>query len=50
MKLPEVNEKINLPEGVTAKFENNILTIKGEKGENSKVFSHPKINIKLNGK
>ncbi len=50
MMLPEVNEKINLPEGVTAKFENNILTIKGEKGENSKVFSHPKINIKLNGK
>ena len=49
MMLPEVNEKINLPEGVTATFENNILTIKGEKGENSKVFSHPKINIKLNG-
>lgn len=49
MMLPEVNEKINLPEGVAAKFENNILTIKGEKGENSKVFSRPKINIKLNG-
>jgi large subunit ribosomal protein L6 len=49
MILPEVNEKISIPEGVTATFENNILTIKGEKGENSKKFSHPKINIKLNG-
>ncbi len=49
MNIPELNEKIKLPEGVTAKFENYILTIKGEKGENSRVFSHPKINIKLDG-
>lgn len=49
MNIPEVNEKIKLPEGVTAKFENNILTIKGEKGEDSRVFPYPKINIKLNG-
>ena len=49
MKIPEVNEKITLPEGVTAKFENDTLIILGEKGEISRVFSHPKISIKLNG-
>jgi large subunit ribosomal protein L6 len=49
MNIPEVKEKITLTEGVTAKFENNTLTIKGKKGENSKVFYHPKISIKLNG-
>lgn len=49
MNIPEVKEKIILTEGVTAKFENNTLTIKGEKGENSRVFYHPKISIKLNG-
>ncbi len=49
MNIAEVNEKITLPEGVTAKFENDTLTIKGEKGENSRVFFHPKISIQLNG-
>lgn len=49
MIIPEVKEKITIPENVIAKFEDNILTLKGEKGENSRVFSHPKINIKLNG-
>lgn len=49
MNIPEINEKIMLPDGVTATFENDTLTIKGEKGEVSRVFSHPKINIKLTG-
>lgn len=49
MNIPEVKEEIKLPEGVTATFENNILTIKGEKGEASRVFSHPKIIMKLTG-
>lgn len=47
--IKEVKEQINLPEGVTASFENDALTIKGEKGEIAKTFSHPKIAIKLNG-
>jgi len=47
--IKEVKEQINLPDGVTATLENNILTIKGEKGELSRTFSHPKINIKMNG-
>jgi len=49
MNIQEVKEQIKFPEGVTATFENNNLTIKGEKGEISRFFSHPKILIKLNG-
>ena len=49
MVISEIKEKIALPEGVTAKFENDIITLKGEKGEISRVFSHPKISIKING-
>jgi large subunit ribosomal protein L6 len=49
MNIPEVNEKIEIPEGVTATFENDNLSIKGEKGELTRTFSHPKIIVKLNG-
>jgi len=49
MNMPEVNEQIAIPDGVTANFENDSLMIKGEKGELTRVFSHPKINIKING-
>jgi large subunit ribosomal protein L6 len=48
MNIPEVKEEIKLPEGVTATLENDILTIKGEKGELSRIFLHPKINMSLN--
>ena len=47
--LAELNEKISIPDGVTATLENNIITIKGEKGELSRTFLHPKIKIKVNG-
>ena len=48
-RIQEVKEKIILPEGVTATLENEILVIKGEKGNLSRVFSHPKINLKITG-
>lgn len=47
VKIPELKDRIKIPEGVTAKVENNILTIKGEKGELARDFSHPKIEIKI---
>jgi len=50
VKITEIKEQITIPENVEVKMENKMLTIKGEKGELSKIFSHPKINIKLNGK
>ena len=49
MNIPEVKEQIAVPDGVTASFENNVLTIKGEKGELTRTFIHPKIEMKVNG-
>ena len=48
-KIQEIKEKIILPEGVNATLENEILVIKGEKGNLSRIFSHPKINLKITG-
>jgi large subunit ribosomal protein L6 len=47
--LAEVKEQINIPDGVTATLQDNVLTIKGEKGELNRTFTHPKIALKLNG-
>ena len=47
VKIPELKDRIKIPEGVTAKVENSVLTIKGEKGELTRDFSHPKIKIKI---
>jgi large subunit ribosomal protein L6 len=49
MKSSEINEKITIPDGVTASVENDVLIIKGEKGEIKRTFSHPKIILKVNG-
>lgn len=38
---------ISIPDAVTASFEDNILHIKGEKGELSRVFSHPDFTISV---
>jgi len=50
MKIEEMTEQIEIPEGVTATYENGLISIKGEKGELTRTFSHPKINIKISGK
>ncbi len=43
-----VKEQIKIPDGVTVTIENNLLTVKGEKGVLKRIFYHPKINIKIN--
>ena len=48
-KIAEIKTQIKVPEGITATLENDILTIKGEKGELSRTFSHPRIKIKVDG-
>ncbi len=45
-----IEEKILVPERVEAKVENNILTIKGPKGENKRRFGHSEIKIEVKGK
>jgi large subunit ribosomal protein L6 len=44
-----LKEQITIPEGVTTTLDNKVITINGEKGELSRTFSHPKINIQING-
>lgn len=50
VKITEIKELITIPENIEVKIENNIITLKGEKEELSRFFSHPKIKIKINGK
>lgn len=47
MKMAELKKEIKLPENVTATIENSEITIKGEKGELKRVFSHPQIKIEI---
>jgi large subunit ribosomal protein L6 len=49
-KIAEIKEQVTVPDGVSASIENDTLTIKGERGELSRAFSHPKIDLKINGK
>jgi len=49
-KIAEIKEQILIPENVDVKLENNIIMIKGEKGELSQVFLHPKISVRINDK
>jgi len=49
VNIPEVKEKITIPDGVNVTLENDTLTIKGEKGELTRTFTHPKITIKIDG-
>ena len=46
----EIKEKVTIPDGLHFTLENNVLTIKGEKGQLSRDFTHPQIELKLNGR
>lgn len=45
----KITETITLPEGVTASLHQDMLTIKGEKGEVTKQLSHPTIDVSVSG-
>jgi large subunit ribosomal protein L6 len=47
--ISDFKEQVNIPDNVTVSCENNLVTVKGEKGELSRIFLHPKISIKVNG-
>jgi len=49
-KKKELIEKITVPDNVTVTIENNNVVVKGEKGTLSRVFSHPNIHLKIDGK
>ncbi len=50
MRSIETVATVEIPENVDAILEGRIITIKGEKGEITRDFSHAPINIKLDGK
>lgn len=47
--ISDLKEQVNIPDGATATIKDEVLTVKGEKGEVFRLFSHPKINLKVNG-
>lgn len=49
VRIAEIKEQIKIPDGVTVTLEKDILTVKGDKGLLKRIFSHPKINVKVNG-
>ena len=50
MRAIETVTTVEIPEGVESILEGRIVTIKGEKGELVRDFSHAPINIQLDGK
>ncbi|MBT3298594.1 50S ribosomal protein L6 [archaeon] len=45
----EIKKEMELPEGVSATLEGNILIIKGKKGENKRNFVYPGLKIEIVG-
>lgn len=45
----DLREEIELPEKVTAQWQNHVLTIKGPKGEVKRKFLHPHVKLSLEG-
>ena len=50
MRAIETVTTVEIPDGVDGTLEGRIVTIKGEKGELTRDFSHAPINIQLEGK
>ena len=50
MRAIETVATVEIPDGVEGKLEGRIVTIKGEKGELTRDFSHAPIKIRLEGK
>ena len=48
-KEENIKRDISLPEGITATYEKNVITISGEKGELSRVFFHPDFAFSVSG-
>jgi len=49
-RISDIKEEIVIPEGIEVTLTKNTLSIKGEKGELTRDFSHPKIQISIKDK
>jgi len=50
MRVVEAIKSIEIPEEVEVKIENKVVTVRGEKGELTRDFSHTPTSIRLEGK
>ena len=48
-RIAEIKEKITIPDNLEITLKNDNLTVKGENESLSRVFSHPKISLKISG-
>jgi len=48
--IEKTKSDVKIPDGVKITIENNNIIVKGEKGELTRYFSHPKIELKINDK
>ncbi len=46
-RITEIKEEIIIPDNVEITLESDNLTVKGEKGSISRIFSYPKIDLKI---
>jgi large subunit ribosomal protein L6 len=45
-----LKNEIELPEGIEARVENDMITVKGKNGETSKMLKHPLVSLKIDGR
>jgi large subunit ribosomal protein L6 len=48
-KTADIKEEIKIPDGVQITVEQKTVSVKGQKGSMSKLLSHPKIDLAVNG-
>jgi large subunit ribosomal protein L6 len=46
-KVDEIRKEIKIPEGVTVNLKENVISVKGPKGELDRRFYHPRVELKL---
>jgi len=46
-KLEEMKRDIDIPDDVTVKYKKGLITVKGERGELKREFSHPRISVSV---
>ena len=49
MRAAAIQESVEIPQGVSVTLENNILSVKGPKGEVKKKIFHPKVALEVSG-
>ncbi|MFH1506409.1 MAG: 50S ribosomal protein L6 [archaeon] len=49
MKVAKLEDKVEIPEGITVSYDHGIYIVKGPKGEVKKIMLHPRVDVKIEG-